>query len=264
MMTQMSTIMTFFIITGVILAGVGSALGLKRISKRVNVNRQAIMDYIGGKNQIKESVVINLIEQLKTDFEDLSPLKKDYTSKEQTINDFKRVKLEKNLSEDAVLYKFKGPVNNGNSFHSNKEMYIRANSPKQAAMLMQKKLSKEYPQANLWVDQKYITQDKTTKPDSELKESQSLLTKYGVEGYNEPKRTPSHKTKSHLVVAKKGDEVKVVRFGAQGVSGSPKKDGESEAYRKRREGFVARHKAQNPGGMKDKFSPLYWANKEKW
>jgi hypothetical protein len=97
-----------------------------------------------------------------------------------------------------------------------------------------------------------------------LKESQSLLSKYGVEGYNKPKRTPGHKTKSHLVVAKKGDKIKVVRFGAQGVKGSPKKDGESEAYRKRRQGFVARHKAQNPGGMKDKFSALYWANKVKW
>jgi hypothetical protein len=97
-----------------------------------------------------------------------------------------------------------------------------------------------------------------------LKESSNLLTKYGVEGYNKPKRTPSHKTKSHLVVAKKGDKIKVVRFGAQGVSGSPKKDGESESYRKRRQGFVARHKAQNPGGMKDKFSALYWANKVKW
>jgi hypothetical protein len=91
-----------------------------------------------------------------------------------------------------------------------------------------------------------------------------LLVKYGVEGFNKPKRTPSHKTKSHLVVAKKGGKVKVVRFGAQGAKGSPKKEGESEAYRKRRQGFVARHKAQNPGGMKDKFSALYWANKVKW
>jgi hypothetical protein len=264
MMTQMSTIMSFFIITGVILAGVGSTLGLKRISKRVNVNRQAIMDYISGKNQIRESAVISLIEQLKDDFKDMSPFMRDYTLREQTLEDLKRVRHEEDLSENAILYKFKGPVNNGNSFHSNKEMYIRANSPKQAAMLMQKKLAKEYPQANLWVDQKYITQDNTPKPDSELKESSETLSKHGVEGYNKPKRTPSHPTKSHLVVAKKGEDVKVVRFGAQGVKGSPKKEGESEAYRKRREGFVARHKAQNPEGMKDKFSPLYWANKEKW
>jgi calcineurin-like phosphoesterase family protein/shikimate kinase len=103
-----------------------------------------------------------------------------------------------------------------------------------------------------------------SKPLNEAKERHPMLIKYGVEGFNKPKATPSHKTKSHLVVAKKGDEVKVVRFGAQGVKGSPKKDGESEAYRKRREGFVARHKAQNPEGMKDKFSPLYWANKVKW
>jgi hypothetical protein len=103
-----------------------------------------------------------------------------------------------------------------------------------------------------------------SKPLNEAKQRHPMLIKYGVDGFNEPKRTPSHKTKSHLVVAKKGDEVRVVRFGAQGVKGSPKKDGESEAYRKRREGFVARHKAQNPQGMKDKFSPLYWSNKVKW
>jgi hypothetical protein len=99
---------------------------------------------------------------------------------------------------------------------------------------------------------------------SDLSESESLISKYGVEGYNKPKRTPSHKTKSHLVVAKKGDTIKVIRFGAQGAKGSPKKEGESKKYRKRREGFVARHKAQNPGGLKNKLSALYWANKVKW
>jgi DNA-directed RNA polymerase subunit H (RpoH/RPB5) len=97
-----------------------------------------------------------------------------------------------------------------------------------------------------------------------LEEKTDILARYNVEGYNKPKRTPSHKTKSHLVVAKKGDKVKVIRFGAQGAKGSPKKEGESESYKKRRQGFVARHKAQNPGGLKDKMSALYWANKVKW
>ena len=55
----------------------------------------------------------------------------------------------------------------------------------------------------------------------------------GVSGYNKPKRTPSHPTKSHVVVAKSGDQVKTIRFGQQGVSGSPKKEGEGDAYRKR-------------------------------
>jgi hypothetical protein len=100
--------------------------------------------------------------------------------------------------------------------------------------------------------------------ESALSEQADILARYGVEGYNKPKRTPSHKTKSHLVVAKKDDKVKVIRFGAQGAKGSPKKDGESESYKKRRQGFVARHKAQNPGGLKDKMSALYWANKVKW
>lgn len=91
-----------------------------------------------------------------------------------------------------------------------------------------------------------------------------LLVKHGVEGFNKPKRTPGHKTKSHLVVAKKDGKVRVVRFGAQGAHGSPSKEGESESWKKRRQNWVKRHKAQNAGAFKDKFSALYWANKVKW
>jgi hypothetical protein len=80
-------------------------------------------------------------------------------------------------------------------------------------------------------------------------------------GYNKPKRTPGHPTKSHAVLAKSGDEVKLIRFGQQGVSGSPKREGESDADRKRRESFKARH-AQNID--KGKMSAAYWANKVKW
>lgn len=89
----------------------------------------------------------------------------------------------------------------------------------------------------------------------------SRLTRAGVAGYNKPKRTPSHPTKSHVVVAKEGDQVKTIRFGQQGVSGSPKKEGESEAYRKRRESFKSRH-AENI--KKGKMSAAYWADKVKW
>ena len=80
-------------------------------------------------------------------------------------------------------------------------------------------------------------------------------------GYNKPKRTPKHKTKSHAVLAKEGDKIKLIRFGQQGVSGSPKKKGESASYRKRRESFKARH-AKNI--KKGKMSAAYWANREKW
>lgn len=80
-------------------------------------------------------------------------------------------------------------------------------------------------------------------------------------GYNQPKRTPNHPTKSHAVLAKSGDEVKLIRFGQQGVSGSPKKSGESDADRKRRESFKARH-ADNIA--KGKMSAAYWADKVKW
>lgn len=80
-------------------------------------------------------------------------------------------------------------------------------------------------------------------------------------GYNKPKRTPTHPTKSHAVLAKEGDQVKLIRFGQQGVSGSPRKAGESEAYRARRESFKARH-ADNI--KKGRMSAAYWADREKW
>jgi hypothetical protein len=87
------------------------------------------------------------------------------------------------------------------------------------------------------------------------------LGKVGVTGYNKPKRTPSHPTKSHVVVAKEGDTIKTIRFGQQGVSGSPAKKGESEADKKRRASFMARH-AKNIA--KGKMSAAFWAAKEKW
>jgi hypothetical protein len=87
------------------------------------------------------------------------------------------------------------------------------------------------------------------------------LARAGVSGYNKPKRTPSHPKKSHVVVAKQGDQVKTIRFGQQGVSGSPKKPGESAAYAARRRSFKARH-ASNI--QKGKLSAAYWADKVKW
>lgn len=87
------------------------------------------------------------------------------------------------------------------------------------------------------------------------------MKKAGVSGYNKPKRTPSHPTKSHIVVAKSGDQIKTIRFGQQGVSGSPRKAGESASYRKRRESFKARHKSNIAKGP---MSAAYWADKVKW
>lgn len=89
----------------------------------------------------------------------------------------------------------------------------------------------------------------------------SLLTRVGVSGVNKPKRTPNHPTKSHVVVAKEGDKVKTIRFGQQGVTGSPKTEGESDADRKRRESFKARHASNIAKG---KMSAAYWADKVKW
>ena len=73
-------------------------------------------------------------------------------------------------------------------------------------------------------------------------------------GYNKPKKTPGHKTKSHAVLAKSGEQVKLIRFGQQGVKGSP----EGSA---RNKSFKARH-AQNIA--KGKMSAAYWADKVKW
>jgi len=89
----------------------------------------------------------------------------------------------------------------------------------------------------------------------------SLLARVGVSGVNKPKATPSHPTKSHVVVAKVGDKTKTIRFGQQGVSGSPAKEGESDADKKRRASFKARH-ADNIA--KGKMSAAYWADKVKW
>lgn len=80
-------------------------------------------------------------------------------------------------------------------------------------------------------------------------------------GYNKPKKTPNHPTKSHAVLAKSGEDVKLIRFGQQGVKGSPKKSGESEADKNRRESFMARH---SKNIAKGKMSAAFWAAKEKW
>jgi hypothetical protein len=83
----------------------------------------------------------------------------------------------------------------------------------------------------------------------------------GVTGYNKPKKTPSHPTKSHVVVAKVGAQTKTIRFGQQGVSGSPKKDGESASYAARRKAFKDRHASNIAKG---KMSAAWWADKVKW
>lgn len=87
------------------------------------------------------------------------------------------------------------------------------------------------------------------------------LTKLRLEGYNKPKATPSHPTKSHVVVAKEGNTIKTIRFGQQGVKGSPPREGESKADKERRAAFKARH-AKNIA--KGKLSAAFWADKVKW
>lgn len=88
------------------------------------------------------------------------------------------------------------------------------------------------------------------------------LERAGVSGFNQPKRTPDHPKKSHIVVAKEGTQIKTIRFGEQGAetAGAPKA-GESERMTKKRASFKARH-AKNIA--KGKMSAAYWADKVKW
>ena len=79
-------------------------------------------------------------------------------------------------------------------------------------------------------------------------------------GYNKPKRTPKHKTKSHAVLAKVGNIIKLIRFGQQGVSGAGKNP-KSDKDKARKKSFKARH-AKNI--KKGKLSAAYWADKVKW
>jgi len=88
------------------------------------------------------------------------------------------------------------------------------------------------------------------------------LARAGVSGFNKPKRTPSHATKSHIVVAKVGDKIKTIRFGQQGAetAGKPKK-GESARMKAKRKSFKARHRRNIAKG---RMSAAYWADKVKW
>ena len=88
------------------------------------------------------------------------------------------------------------------------------------------------------------------------------MEKESLSAVNKPKRTPSHSTKSHVVMAKDGDTYKLLRFGEQGASTAGKpKAGESEAMKKKRASFKARH---GKNIAKGKLSAAFWSDKEKW
>jgi hypothetical protein len=89
-----------------------------------------------------------------------------------------------------------------------------------------------------------------------------MLKKHGLKGVNEPKKTPTHKTKSHVVLAQKGHDLKLIRFGEQGASTAGKpKAGESDRMKQKRASFKARH---GENIAKGKMSAAYWADKVKW
>lgn len=88
-----------------------------------------------------------------------------------------------------------------------------------------------------------------------------MLDRYNLEGVNKPKRTPSHPTKSHVVLAKDGEQVKLIRFGQQGVKGAGKNPS-TEKDKARKKSYYARHNAQDPSPSK--MSARYWSHKVKW
>lgn len=92
------------------------------------------------------------------------------------------------------------------------------------------------------------------------KQKDSRLERAGVSGYNKPKRTPNHPTKSHVVVAKEGNNIKTIRFGQQGVKGAGANPS-SSSEKARQKSFKARHASNIKKG---KMSAAYWADKVKW
>ncbi len=87
------------------------------------------------------------------------------------------------------------------------------------------------------------------------------LARAGVTGYNKPKRTPNHPTKSHVVVAKSGGQVKTIRFGQQDVKGAGRNP-KTAKDKARRKSYYARHNAQD--AKPSKMSARYWSHKTKW
>jgi len=94
-----------------------------------------------------------------------------------------------------------------------------------------------------------------------MKTKDPRLKKIGATGYNKPVRTRNHPTKSHAVVAKEGDQIKLIRYGQQGAKTAPPRKGESEAAKKKRASFKARHAKNIARG---KMSAAWWADKTKW
>lgn len=89
----------------------------------------------------------------------------------------------------------------------------------------------------------------------------NLIKKHGLAGVNKPKRTPKHKTKSHVVLAKDGASMKLIRFGQQGVSGAGKNP-KTAKDKARKKSYYARHNAQD--SKPSKMSARYWSHRTKW
>ena len=96
---------------------------------------------------------------------------------------------------------------------------------------------------------------------SHANRKKSLIKKHGLKGVNKPKRTPKHPKKSHVVLAQEGHNLKLIRFGQQGVSGAGKNP-KSAKDKARKKSYYARHDAQD--SKPSKMSARYWSHKVKW
>ena len=101
-----------------------------------------------------------------------------------------------------------------------------------------------------------------TASESRVKRARATMKRLGLKAFNQAKRTPGHPTKSHIVMAKEGSLIKLIRFGQQGASTAGKpKPGESRRIKMKRKSFKARHRRNIAKG---KMSAAYWADKVKW
>tara|TARA_R100000008_G_C3564395_1_gene158256 strand:- start:157 stop:786 length:630 start_codon:yes stop_codon:yes gene_type:complete len=163
-------------------------------------------------------------------------------------------KMERTKFDEARIKKYlESPE--AKEFYKNKRYW--ADKEKKEKKSLEKKSLKRYKDL-------YMVKDSFMKGGKVqyYKDGGKVLARVGVSGFNKPKKTPSHKTKSHVVVAKEGNKVKTIRFGQQGVStaGEPKA-GESKKQKMRRKSFKARH---GKNISKGKMSAAYWADKVKW
>lgn len=226
---------------------------------------------IGGLILCAEGCIKDAIDKMYQEFYGEVPTIEEWpTKEEQVVVEEKNVDLEP--SENVLPFK----VEKGHTIEEYMELYgdlyddgqLWDHDEEDLVIGWEEEGSTDFnPFDTFWlIDGRYYEipqNNKKLKEEMTKKEKEdAILKRAGVDGFNKPKRTPKHPTKSHIVVAKEGDKIKTIRFGEQGAetAGKPKA-GESERMKAKRKSFKARH-AKNID--KGKMSAAYWADKYKW